>query len=231
MKVGRATSFVGSTAALALMTLVSVAIGVAFKSVPDVMASRRAQGSEGWAGERGGARGPPTPPARGPAPAPPPPHPSACPPPSPPSVNVSHWLSIACLVYFGVRTLKAAWDLPPDADGGEGELAAAQEELETAEAAGRELGGGGVWRPLAEVGSIIFLAEWGDRSMLATIALAASQGWAGVTVGAITGHAVATAIAVLGGALAGRHLSERAIGYIGGALFLVFAAATHVGLL
>ena len=82
-----------------------------------------------------------------------------------------------------------------------------------------------------EVGTIIFLAEWGDRSMLATIALAAAQGPVGVAAGATAGHALATAIAVLGGALVSRWLSERAIGFIGGALFLVFAALTQGGVM
>lgn len=50
-----------------------------------------------------------------------------------------------------------------------------------------------------------FLGEWGDRSQIATIAMAAGQDYWWVTLGAITGHACCTGIAVLGGrALAGR---------------------------
>lgn len=44
------------------------------------------------------------------------------------------------------------------------------------------------------------------------------------------GHAVATAIAVVFGAVAARYLSEKTIAYIGGTLFLIFAAATALGL-
>jgi putative Ca2+/H+ antiporter (TMEM165/GDT1 family) len=50
-----------------------------------------------------------------------------------------------------------------------------------------------------------FLGEWGDRSQIATIAMAAGQDYWWVTGGAISGHAVCTAAAVVGGrAIAGR---------------------------
>ena len=220
MRVGRSAALVGSVAALALMTGVSVAIGAAFQAVPSAISS---------------------------------------------SVNISKWASVACLVYFGLKTLKAAWETPAGGPAlGSGgtpassataatataasapadlapELAAAQEELEAAEQAGRVHDTAGkapaadasafaTWaRSASEVASIIFLAEWGDRSMLATIALAAAQNPAGVAAGAVGGHAVATAIAVWGGVLVARHLSERTVGLIGGALFLAFAGLTLGG--
>lgn len=50
-----------------------------------------------------------------------------------------------------------------------------------------------------------FLGEWGDRSQIATIAMAAGQDYWWVTGGAVSGHAFCTAIAVIGGrAIAGR---------------------------
>src|SRR5690606_28852201 len=50
-----------------------------------------------------------------------------------------------------------------------------------------------------------FLGEWGDRSQIATIAMAAGQDYWWVTLGATAGHAICTGIAVLGGrAIAGR---------------------------
>ena len=51
----------------------------------------------------------------------------------------------------------------------------------------------------------------------------------GVATGAIVGHAIATAIAVVGGAIVSNYISEKTVGYIGGTLFLVFAAATAFG--
>lgn len=50
-----------------------------------------------------------------------------------------------------------------------------------------------------------FLGEWGDRSQIATIAMAAGQDYWWVTGGAIFGHACCTGVAVVGGrAIAGR---------------------------
>lgn len=81
-----------------------------------------------------------------------------------------------------------------------------------------------------EVTSLIFFAEWGDRSMLATVALGASQNPIGVALGAIAGHFVASSIAVAGGAVISKYISERAVSIIGGVLFLIFGAATVFGL-
>lgn len=50
-----------------------------------------------------------------------------------------------------------------------------------------------------------FLGEWGDRSQIATIAMAAGQDYWWVTIGAVAGHGICTAAAVIGGrAIAGR---------------------------
>jgi Ca2+/H+ antiporter, TMEM165/GDT1 family len=50
-----------------------------------------------------------------------------------------------------------------------------------------------------------FLGEWGDRSQIATIAMAAGQDYWWVTAGAVVGHGCCTGAAVIGGrAIAGR---------------------------
>ena len=68
-----------------------------------------------------------------------------------------------------------------------------------------------------------FVAEWGDRTQFATISLAAGYNAIGVTTGAILGHAICAAIAVMGGRLIAERISERTMTALGGFLFLVFA--------
>ncbi|CAG7926353.1 unnamed protein product [Penicillium olsonii] len=68
-----------------------------------------------------------------------------------------------------------------------------------------------------------FLGEWGDRSQIATIAMAAGQDYWWVTIGASAGHGICTAAAVIGGrAIAGR-VSMR----VGMYLLLCYRATTN----
>eukprot|EP01139_Manchomonas_bermudensis_P020483 Amastigsp_a678886_127.p1 type:complete len:289 gc:universal Amastigsp_a678886_127:893-27(-) len=66
-------------------------------------------------------------------------------------------------------------------------------------------------------------AEWGDRSQITTSVSASSMDGMGVVVGGIAGHAVCTGLAVLGGKYLAVHISVRTVSFVGGALFLVFA--------
>lgn len=60
-----------------------------------------------------------------------------------------------------------------------------------------------------EIFTLTFLAEWGDRSQLTTIMLAARENIYGVVIGTILGHAFCTGIAVVGGRLVATHISVR----------------------
>ncbi|KAL5120679.1 GCR1-dependent translation factor 1 [Pleosporales sp. CAS-2024a] len=67
-----------------------------------------------------------------------------------------------------------------------------------------------------------FLGEWGDRSQIATVAMAAGSDYWFVTAGAVVGHGLCTAGAVIGGrAIAGR-ISMRNVTLGGAIAFLVF---------
>jgi putative Ca2+/H+ antiporter (TMEM165/GDT1 family) len=72
------------------------------------------------------------------------------------------------------------------------------------------------------VGGAFFLAELGDKTMLATITLATQHGWFGTWVGSTIGMVAADALAILAGRLLGRHLPEKFIKYGAAILFAIF---------
>ncbi|KAF7828202.1 protein PAM71, chloroplastic [Senna tora] len=130
--------------------------------------------------------------------------------------------AVGLLVYFGVSTLLDA----SSSDGQKSEDEQKEAELAVSEFSGN---GAGILSAASTVVStflLVFVAEWGDKSFFSTIALAAASSPLGVIAGSLAGHGVATLLAVLGGSLLGTFLSEKVIAYIGGVLFLVFAAVT-----
>lgn len=70
--------------------------------------------------------------------------------------------------------------------------------------------------------TLTFLAEWGDRSQIATIALSAAKNPYGVTLGGCIGHTICTGLAVLGGRMLAARISEKTVSTFGGIIFLVF---------
>ncbi|KAG7660571.1 GDT1 [[Candida] subhashii] len=68
-----------------------------------------------------------------------------------------------------------------------------------------------------------FLGEWGDRSQIATIAMAAGSEYWFVIMGAIIGHGLCTAAACLGGKLLAKKISMRNVTLGGAIAFFIFA--------
>ncbi|MBW4649544.1 MAG: TMEM165/GDT1 family protein [Kastovskya adunca ATA6-11-RM4] len=137
---------------------------------------------------------------------------------------VIHYGMIALLVYFGLQLLRQARKIPANAAKHEQEEAQALVERAEKEKRGRMTS----LAVLMEAFSLTFLAEWGDRTQLATMTLAADNSVWSVIAGGTLGHGVCTAIAVLGGRWLASYISERAIAYVGGTLFLIFAAITLI---
>jgi len=140
----------------------------------------------------------------------------------------THYLSVVLFLYFGCALLKDAY-----LDDGESELAEVEEELGIkAKEEDSPLPGGGraskscvrdLFSPIViKAFTMTFLAEWGDRSQIATIALAARKEPFGVTIGGIMGHSICTGLACSCGHMIAEHVSERAVALVGGLLFLVF---------
>ncbi|MCL7042053.1 hypothetical protein MKW94_026558 [Papaver nudicaule] len=74
---------------------------------------------------------------------------------------------------------------------------------------------------------LTFLAEWGDRSQIATIALATHKNALGVAVGATIGHTICTSIAVVGGSMLASKISQGTVAMVGGLLFLGFSLSSY----
>ena len=133
--------------------------------------------------------------------------------------------AVIAFTYFGIKILSEAFETPEDGK------SAMDEEFEDAEEAveGSDTGNSAAAQ-IASIFALVFAAEFGDRSFLATIALSAAQNPVSVAAGGIAAHAVATGIAVIGGAYISKYVSEKVIGYIGGSLFLIFAVTTAIGI-
>ena len=72
------------------------------------------------------------------------------------------------------------------------------------------------------VGVAFFLAELGDKTMLATITLATQEGWLGTWLGSTLAMVAADALAIVVGAMLGRRLPEQVIKIGAAALFALF---------
>ncbi|KAK4436785.1 protein PAM71-, chloroplastic [Sesamum alatum] len=148
------------------------------------------------------------------------------------TLPIGEYAAVTLLMFFGLKSIKDAWDLPSTVAKTGEQANQESDEFVEAEELVKEKVSKRLSNPLEILWksfSLVFFAEWGDRSMLATIALGAAQSPWGVASGAIVGHLLATSIAILGGAFLSKYISEKLVGYIGGALFLVFAIATFFG--
>lgn len=131
-----------------------------------------------------------------------------------------HYAEIALFLGFGCKLLYEASRMPAQSC----DVEVVQEATDVVEKAEGTLQKQTQMAIYLEAFALTFLAEWGDRTQIATIALAASKNPVGVTTGAIVGHAICTAVAVIGGRMLAGHISERTITFLGGCLFLVFGA-------
>lgn len=80
----------------------------------------------------------------------------------------------------------------------------------------------------AAVAIAFFLAELGDKTMLATVTLATTEGWLATWIGSTAGMVAADALAIGIGTLLGRHLPERAVRISAAVLFFAFGLVLMV---
>lgn len=136
--------------------------------------------------------------------------------------SLIRWAEVCLFIIFGVRLLYQASQMT--------EMGA--EEKDAAEAVKRAEQRKPKETPLAimaEAFGLVFVAEWGDRTQIATIALSAAHPPLGVISGAVLGHAICAVIATnCGRWLCGR-VSERTLTALGGGLFLLFGLLAIAG--
>jgi Ca2+/H+ antiporter, TMEM165/GDT1 family len=153
----------------------------------------------------------------------------------------THFAASVLFVYFGVKLLSEAYEMhrTGSGDGPSDELEEVESELkvdtdiengdddkeehvkrENVDAVKRRKR---MMNIVSQSFTLTFLAEWGDRSQIATIALASAKDPIGVTMGGIIGHAMCTGLAVVGGRMLASKISEKTVSCAGGTLFLIFA--------
>ncbi|XP_053314443.1 transmembrane protein 165 [Spea bombifrons] len=154
----------------------------------------------------------------------------------------TYYVSTALFAIFGIRMLREGLKMSPDE--GQEELEEVQAEIKRKDEelqrskllngpSDLESGGGPTvpkkrWMQFispifVQAFTLTFLAEWGDRSQLTTIVLAAREDPFGVAVGGTIGHCLCTGLAVIGGRMIAQKISVRTVTIIGGIVFLAFA--------
>mmetsp|Transcript_88981 Transcript_88981/g.251109 ORF Transcript_88981/g.251109 Transcript_88981/m.251109 type:complete len:228 (+) Transcript_88981:108-791(+) len=136
----------------------------------------------------------------------------------------THWAAVGLFVYFGAKLLMEAVKMFRDGegDGPSDELDEVEKELKdrTPTGKGAVKGFSAIFMQAL---TLTFVAEWGDRSQISTIALAAAKEPLGVVLGGSFGHCCCTCLAVIGGKYLATSISERVVVGSGGLLFLAFA--------
>ncbi|CAN3375821.1 hypothetical protein DIURU_003923 [Diutina rugosa] len=168
------------------------------------------------------------------------------------SPRVTQFMASGLFVVFGVKLLNEGLAMPADM-GVDEEMAEVEEEIaaQKLEAQDLENGDGAavghangsaedtwyhqllqntenlasfVLSPVfIQVFVMTFLGEWGDRSQIATIAMAAGSEYWMVILGGVVGHGVCTAAACIGGKLLAKRISMRNVTLGGAVAFFVFA--------
>jgi len=145
-------------------------------------------------------------------------------------ISRKHTNSAATVLYafFGMRLLYIAWRSDSKASQKK-EIEEVEEKLEAGQGKTtiRKFFSRFCTPIFLEAFILTFLAEWGDRSQIATIALATHKNAVGVAVGACLGHTICTSVAVVGGSMLASKISQKTVATVGGLLFLGFSLSSY----
>ncbi|KAK7496454.1 hypothetical protein BaRGS_00012376 [Batillaria attramentaria] len=155
---------------------------------------------------------------------------------------LTYYASSILFAIFGIKMLREGWSMSPDEGQEEYEEAQAEikkkeDEMQKQSLPVQDIETGIIRTPgrrfwttflsaiFLESFTLTFLAEWGDRSQIATIILGAREDVMGVILGGLMGHALCTGLAVVGGRFVAQKISIRTVTLLGGVVFLLFAAS------
>lgn len=146
-------------------------------------------------------------------------------------ISRKHTNSAATVLYafFGLRLLYIAWRSDSSKASQKKEMEEVEEKLESGQgkSVARRFFSRFCTPIFLESFILTFLAEWGDRSQIATIALATHKNALGVAVGACIGHTICTSVAVVGGSMLASKISQGTVATVGGLLFLGFSLSSY----
>ncbi|XP_016196100.1 putative pentatricopeptide repeat-containing protein At3g23330 [Arachis ipaensis] len=146
-------------------------------------------------------------------------------------ISRKHTNSAATVLYafFGLRLLYIAWRSSDSKSSQKKEMEEVEEKLESGQGKSsfRRIFSRFCTPIFLESFILTFLAEWGDRSQIATIALATHKNAVGVAMGATIGHTICTSLAVVGGSMLASKISQRTVAMVGGFLFLGFSLSSY----
>lgn len=154
---------------------------------------------------------------------------------------LTYYISSALFAIFGLKMLREGWAMSEDE--GKEEYEEVQADLKRREdeiekqsmstgdveagtgfrSPGRRFLSGILSTVFLQSLTLTFLAEWGDRSQIATIILGAREDVFGVILGGCLGHFLCTGLAVVGGRFVAQRISVRTVTLLGGVVFLIFA--------
>jgi len=149
---------------------------------------------------------------------------------------VTGWIAAILFMFFGLKLVREAQQHQDEEEPEEMQEAAAeiQKKSKSADVETGELSSEkhrdssskffeSIMHPVfVQAFTLTFLAEWGDRSQIATIALATQHNPFMVSLGGILGHSLCTGFACLTGAYFARKISMKKVHLLGAAVFLFF---------
>lgn len=155
---------------------------------------------------------------------------------------ITRWISVGLFVVFGLKMLHEGWnmtatDAAEEMEGVQADIRKREDELNKENTRNQDPEAGTkkkaspftvLFRIFMQAFTMTFVAEWGDRSQITTIILAARENLWGVILGGIIGHAICTGLGVIGGRIIAQKISVRTVTIIGGIVFLLFAITSSI---